>query len=100
MEKEDDQRPFIELSRKERRERARKIIFGDYKDEYLGNIWGWKFSTFSFIGLILIGGLAIYGISTGKINLQKLDNDSPSSVLQNSNPHTKKEAVKDTLKYN
>ncbi|BDS12918.1 hypothetical protein [Aureispira anguillae] len=99
MEKEDDKKTFIELSRKERRARARKLVFGDFKDEYLGNIWGWKFSFISLIGLILVGGLALYGISTGKIDLNKLDNDSPSSVLQNSNPHLNKAAVKDTLKY-
>lgn len=99
MEKEDDKRPFIELSRKERRDKARKMIFGDFKDEYMGNIWGWKFSGFSLIGLLLVGGLAIYGISTGKIDLEKMDNESPFNGLQNSNPHLKKYPVKDTLKY-
>lgn len=98
MEKEEDKRPFIELSRKERRERARKKIFGDYEDEYLGNIWGWKFSRFSFIGLALVGGLATYGIYTGKIDLQKLNAEEPSSVLVNPNPHLDKVPVKDTLK--
>jgi hypothetical protein len=98
MEKEKDKRPFIELSRKERRDKARKMIFGDFKDEYLGNIWGWKFSKFSFIGLALVGVLAFYGISTGKIDLQKLDNEEPSSVLENPNPFLNKTPVKDTLK--
>ncbi len=97
MDKEDDKREFIELSRKERREKARKMIFGDIKDEYLGNIWGWKFSFFSLIGLLLVGGLALYGIQTGKIDLQKLEEDSPSSVFENANPHLKKEVVKDSL---
>jgi len=98
MEKEEDKRPFIELSRKERRDKARKMIFGDFKDEYLGNIWGWKFSKFSFVGLILVGGLAFYGISTGKIDLQKLDREESSSVLETPTPHLNKTAVKDTLK--
>ncbi|WMX16404.1 MULTISPECIES: hypothetical protein [unclassified Aureispira] len=98
MEKEEDERPFIELSRKERRDRARKMIFGDFKDEYLGNIWGWKFSTFSFIGLALVGAVAFYGIYTGKIDLNKLDKEEPASVLENPNPHLKEAAVKDTLK--
>ncbi|CAA6827747.1 MAG: Unknown protein [uncultured Aureispira sp.] len=98
MGKEEDKRPFIELSRKERREKARKLIFGDYEDEYLGNIWGWKFSRFSFIGLLLIGGLALYGIYTGKIDLQELDAKEPSSVLENPNPYLDKTPVKDTLK--
>jgi hypothetical protein len=98
MKKEEDNRPFIELSRKERRDKARKFIFGDYEDEYLGNIWGWKFSKFSFIGLTLIGGLAFYGISTGKIDLKKLNETEPSSVLENPNPYLDKSPVKDTLK--
>ncbi|MFT5646536.1 MAG: hypothetical protein ACI976_001218 [Aureispira sp.] len=98
MKKREKERPFIELSRKERREAARKRIFGDYKDEYLGNIWGWKFSRFSFIGLALIGGLAFYGIYTGKIDLQKLNETEPASVLENPNPYLDKTPVKDTLK--
>ena len=98
MKEEDDKRKFIELSRKERRDKARKLIFGDFKDEYMGNIWGWKFSTFSLIGLLLIGSLAFYGVYTGRIDLQKIDDDSPSSVLENSNPHLIKAVVKDSLK--
>ncbi len=98
MKEEDDNKKFIDLSRKERRDKARKLIFGDFKDEYLGNIWGWKFSLFSFIGLLLVGFLAFYGVYTGKIDLQKMEDDSPSSVLQNSNPHLIKDVVKDSLK--
>jgi|VirMetMinimDraft_7_1064189.scaffolds.fasta_scaffold81185_1 hypothetical protein len=98
MKEEEDKRPFIELSRKERRDKARKMIFGDYEDEYLGNIWGWKFSRFSFIGLALIGGLAFYGIYTGKIDLQKLNETEPSSVLESPKPYPDKRLVKDTLK--
>ena len=64
MAKDDDKRAFIELSKKERRDKARKLVFGDFKDEYMGNIWGWKFSIISFIGLLLVGGLAFYGIYT------------------------------------
>ena len=41
MPQEDDKRTFSELSKKERREKARKLIFGEFKDEYMGNIWGW-----------------------------------------------------------
>ena len=98
MKEEEDKRPFIELSRKERRDKARKMVFGDYEDEYLGNIWGWKFSKISFIGLVLIGGLAFYGIYTGKIDLQKLDQTEPSSVLESPKPYPDKRLVKDTLK--
>lgn len=98
MKEEDDKREFIELSRKERRDKARKMIFGEFKDEYLGNIWGWKFSFFSLVGLLLVGGLATYGIYTGKIDLNKIEDDSPASVLHNSNPHLQNKSVNDTLK--
>lgn len=98
MKKEEDERPFIELTRKERRDKARKMVFGEFKDEYLGNIWGWKFSSFSFIGLALVGLLALYGIYTGKIDLQKLDKEESSTVLENPNPYLEDKPVKDTLK--
>ncbi|NND31030.1 MAG: hypothetical protein HKN76_00475 [Saprospiraceae bacterium] len=32
---------------------ARRSIFPEQKDEYLGNMWGWKFSLFG-LGLILL----------------------------------------------
>ena len=33
MKEEEDKRPFIELSRKERRDKARKMVFGDYNND-------------------------------------------------------------------
>jgi hypothetical protein len=97
MPKEDDKRDFIDLTRKERRDKARKLIFGDFKDEYLGNMWGWKFSFISFIGLLLVGGIALYGIYTGKIDVSNQGNDARSSIFQNTNAHLEKQAVKDSL---
>jgi len=97
MPKEDDKREFIELSRKERRDKARKLIFGEYEDEYLGNMWGWKFSFISLIGLLLVGGLALYGIYTGKIDISNSENDTPSSIFENTNAHLEKQVVKDSL---
>jgi len=91
MNTDDDKRPFIELTRAERRARARKIVFGNVKDEYLGNMWGWKFSFFSFVGLFLVGSLAIYGVYTGKIDLQKLEDESPSTIFESANPHLQKQ---------
>jgi hypothetical protein len=99
MKEEDDKRSFSELSKKERREKARKLVFGDFKDEYMGNIWGWKFSMYSFVGLVLVGSLAFYGIYTGKIDLSKAEEDAANSVLQNSNPYLQKATVNDSLKY-
>ena len=97
MAKDDDKRAFIELSKKERRDKARKLIFGEFKDEYMGNIWGWKFSIISLIGLLLVGGLAFYGIYTGKIDSEEFIKDNESSLFENSNSHLQKEADKDTL---
>ena len=57
-----EERPFSELSRKERLDKARHLIFGEQTDEYMGNIWGWKFSLFSFIGLMIIGLVAFFAI--------------------------------------
>jgi hypothetical protein len=99
MKEEDDKRSFSELSKKERREKARKLVFGDFKDEYMGNIWGWKFSMYSFVGLVLVGSLAFYGIYTGKIDLSKAEEDAANSVLQNTNPYLQKATVNDSLKY-
>ncbi len=99
MKEEDDKRSFSELSKKERREKARKLVFGEFKDEYMGNIWGWKFSMYSFAGLVLVGSLAFYGIYTGKIDLSKAEEDAANSVLQNTNPYLQKATVNDSLKY-
>lgn len=98
MEKEKDERPFIELSRKERLAKARKLIFGEFEDEYIGNMWGWKFSLFSFIGLMLVGGFAIYGVYTGQIDLDKLEEEDASGLFQNQNPHLNKPVVPDSLR--
>ena len=90
-----DDRKFIELSKEERKEKSRKLLFGDYKDEYLGNIWGWKFSMISFIGLLFVGALAFYGIKTGKIDLEQLDKEQPSifSTIQKRQMDPKKDSL-------
>lgn len=69
MEKE---KPFSELSKEERRARVREYYFGNAKDEYMGNIWGWKFSIFSFFVILLFSALALYGIYTGKIDMKEV----------------------------
>lgn len=90
-----DDRKFIELSKEERKEKSRKLLFGDYKDEYLGNIWGWKFSLISFIGLLVVGALAFYGVKTGKIDLEQLDKEQPSifSTMQKRQTDPKKDSL-------
>lgn len=90
-----DDKKFIELSKEERKEKSRKLLFGDHKDEYLGNIWGWKFSLISFIGLFIVGALAFYGIKTGKIDPEELDKENPSifSTMQERQTDSKKDSL-------
>jgi predicted MFS family arabinose efflux permease len=45
---------------------SKKSIFPEQKDEYLGNMWGWKFS---FVGLaLLLLMLLLMGIRYYQIN--------------------------------
>lgn len=71
-EEENDKREFSELTKEERRARVRKYFFGTSKDEYMGNIWGWKFSIISLGIILFFSALALYGIYTGKIDLKKV----------------------------
>ena len=77
-----DERPFIELIRKERLNKARQLVFGDQKDEYMGNIWGWKFSLFSFIGLLIIGIVAYFAIKNGRIDPYKEEPIFQNKVIE------------------
>lgn len=98
MKEEKDERPFSELSRAERRAKARKLLFGDQPDGYMGNIWGWRFSLFSFIGLVIVGLLAGYGIYTGKIDMKELEKEGQESLFNAPQPTRPNSIVNDTLK--
>ena len=98
MDQEKDERPFSELSRAERREKARRMLFGAPPEGYMGNIWGWRFSLFSFVGLALVGLLALYGVYNGKIDTQRLKQESSQSIFQVAPPTEQNQGVKDTLK--
>lgn len=98
MKEEKDERTFSELSRTERRAKARKLLFGDAPDEYLGNIWGWRFSLFSFIGLVIVGLVATYGIYTGKIDTNELNKEGGESLFQSPTYTRPNHTVNDTLK--
>lgn len=61
-----------EISRKKRlenREKAMDMMFGKNRHEYAGNIWGWKFSMISLIGIGVVVIFMIIGILSGNINL-------------------------------
>ena len=31
-----------------------------FDDDYIGNIWGWKFSVFGLILILILGGIMVY----------------------------------------
>lgn len=59
------------LTRKERREKALDQMFGKDRKEYMGNIWGWKFSILSLVGILAVLLFATIGVMTGNIDLEK-----------------------------
>ena len=37
-------------------------------EDYIGNIWGWKFSLIGLIFILLTGGIMYYGQTSGKVD--------------------------------
>lgn len=73
---EDQQAPLSpqEQSKKrkaEMKEQAMDMMFGKNRHQYEGNIWGWKFSMISLIGLLLVTSLVAIGVATGNISLDE-----------------------------
>ena len=58
----------LKLKRQEMREKAMDMMFGKNRHVYEGNIWGWKFSIISLIGILLVVVFMIIGIVSGNIN--------------------------------
>jgi hypothetical protein len=78
MKKREEKIDWSKLSPEERKAKKQELkaaamdqMFGKNRDQYVGNIWGWSFSLFGLAVLILIGGLAVYGIRTGQINVDE-----------------------------
>ena len=63
-----------EIARQKRRanqEKAMDMMFGKNRHIYAGNIWGWKFSMISLVGISLVVVFMIIGILTGNISLDQ-----------------------------
>jgi uncharacterized membrane protein len=60
---------IFKKKRLENQEKAMDMMFGKNRHEYAGNIWGWKFSMISLIGIGVVVIFMIIGILSGKINL-------------------------------
>ena len=61
----------LKQKRQEMREKAMDMMFGKNRQQFEGNIWGWKFSMISLIGLLLIVLFAGIGVATGNISLEE-----------------------------
>ena len=71
MEQESNKMDSREQSRQKRRENQEKamdMMFGKNRHVYAGNIWGWKFSIISLIGILIVVVIMIIGIVSGNIN--------------------------------
>ena len=83
----------LKLKRQEMREKAMDMMFGKNRHVYEGNIWGWKFSIISLIGLLLIVSFAAIGVATGNISLDEQLNNARKVQEEKNKNH-----VADSLK--
>jgi hypothetical protein len=83
----------LKLKRQEMREKAMDMMFGKNRHVYEGNIWGWKFSIISLIGLLLIVSFAAIGVATGNISLDEQLNNARKVQEEKNKNH-----VSDSLK--
>ncbi len=64
-----DPKELARQKRMENQEKAMDMMFGKNRHIYAGNIWGWRFSIISLIGILLVVVFMIIGIMSGNINL-------------------------------
>jgi len=57
--------------KQEMKDQAMDMMFGKDRHQFAGNIWGWKFSMISLIGLLLVASFAAIGVATGNISLDE-----------------------------
>ncbi len=55
--------------RRAQKEAMRKQVFGD-PDQYIGNIWGWKFSKISLVIIVAFTMLVAYGHCSGQVDMR------------------------------
>lgn len=90
---------FSSMSRKERREKALDMVFGEDRKQYMGNIWGWQFSVISLVGLLLVAAVMFYGVAIGKIDLEKQRLEAqPSKYIEQNSHHHMKDTTKNSQK--
>lgn len=49
---------------------AKSIKDDDQNVDYIGNMWGWKFSFFSLFLIVCMAGVTYYGHVTGKLDIR------------------------------
>jgi uncharacterized BrkB/YihY/UPF0761 family membrane protein len=64
-----DPKELARQKRMENQEKAMDMMFGKNRHIYAGNIWGWRFSIISLLGILLVVVFMIIGIMSGNINL-------------------------------
>lgn len=84
------------LSKQEMRKKAMDQMFGKNRKEYMGNIWGWKFSILSLIGILVVIGFAAIGVMTGNIDLEKqrIETNPTKQLEQTRLPQQNKDTLK------
>ena len=75
--------PEKKLSKEELDKKAMEILFGKNIKSYNGNIWGWKFSMISLVGLLLIFGFALVGVLTGNISFDEQIRNAKEAKKEN-----------------
>lgn len=63
-----DPKELARQKRMENQDKAMDMMFGKNRHIYAGNIWGWRFSFISLIGILVVVILMIVGILSGNIN--------------------------------
>jgi hypothetical protein len=87
--------PEKKMSKEELDKKAMEMLFGKNIKSFNGNIWGWKFSMISLIGLLLIFGFAMIGVLTGNISFdEQIKNAKEAKSVKNTINNTDSAGLK------